>query len=209
MTVLRGLRPCSFLLPLLLLFLAPSLWAQDYAFQGGLVVGGVGAQVDGDRHSGYHRFAGLGGFWVARPFGTKLRLRFEFRYIGKGSLANEGQGAARRQIYSLSLHYLELPVVLEYRVWQRWYVGLGLGGGYLLSASESNQYGNLLVGGRKSFNSYEWAGHARVSYRFNDHLTGTMGAAYSLLPIRGRIDIASIVRAQYNNLVTLSLDYTF
>lgn len=203
-----------FLAPLLLLYFPLTLWAQEehrspYSFQGGLVAGGVGAQVDGDTHSGYHRLAGLGGFWVARPLGAKYRLRFEFRYIGKGSLANQGKGASRRQIYNLSLHYLELPVLLEYNLWREWHIALGVSGGYLLSADESNEYGNLLIGGRKSFKPYEWAGHARVMYPINDHFTATFGASYSLLPIRGKVAISSIARAQYNNLLTLSIDYTF
>lgn len=198
----------------LFLCLPFALWAQKeerepHLFQGGLVAGGVGAQVDGDTHSGYHRFAGLGGFWVARPLGAKFCVRFEFRYIGKGSLANRGTGAERRQIYSLSLHYLELPVLVEYNVWRKWHVALGISGGYLLAAAESNEYGNLLVGGRKSFKPYEWAGHGRVMYPINNHFTATLGASYSLLPIRGKVNITSIARAQYNNLVTLSIDYAF
>ena len=46
-------------------------------------------------------------------------------------------------------------------------------------------------------------------YPINNHFTATLGASYSLLPIRGKVNITSIARAQYNNLVTLSIDYAF
>lgn len=179
------------------------------AFLGGLIAGAVGSQVDGDQHSGYHRFAPMGGFWVTRPFGQQYALRFEFRYIGKGSLANEGKGAERKKIYSLSLHYLELPILFEYHFLKRWSVSLGMSAGYLLSAKEENQYGNLLRGGRKKFREYEWAGHLRIAFQLTTKCFVTFGGSYSLLPIRGKMEGLKGRNGQFNNLLTLSLDYAF
>lgn len=179
------------------------------AFSGGLVIGAVGSQVDGDHHSGYHRFAPMGGFWVSRLFTDTYGLRFEFRYIGKGSLKNEGTGAERRKIYSLALHYIELPVIFEYHFLERWVAGLGVSGGYLLSAKEENQYGNLLVGGRKRFRPYEVAAHARIAFGLTTRCNVTLGASYSIIPVRGKMEGWDGRNGQFNNLLTFGLDYIF
>lgn len=179
------------------------------AFNGGLVVGAVASQVDGDHHNGYHRFSPMGGFWVSRLFTDSYGLRFEFRYIGKGSLKNEGIGAERRKIYGLALHYIELPVLVEYHFLGRWTAGLGASGGYLLAAKEENQFGNLLVNGRKKFRPYEVAAHARIAFSFTARCTITLGASYSIVPIRGKIEGWDARNGQFNNLLTFGLDYTF
>lgn len=179
------------------------------AFSGGLVIGAVGSQVDGDHHSGYHRFAPMGGFWVSRLFTDTYGLRFEFRYIGKGSLKNEGTGAERRKIYGLALHYIELPVIFEYHFLERWVAGLGVSGGYLLSAKEENQYGNLLVGGRKRFRPYEVAAHARIAFGLTARCNVTLGASYSIIPVRGKMEGWDGRNGQFNNLLTFGLDYIF
>jgi len=179
------------------------------AFSGGLVIGAVGSQVDGDHHSGYHRFAPMGGFWVSRLFTDTYGLRFEFRYIGKGSLKNEGTGAERRKIYGLALHYIELPVIFEYHFLERWVAGLGVSGGYLLSAKEENQYGNLLVGGRKRFRPYEVAAHARIAFGLTTRCNVTLGASYSIIPVRGKMEGWDGRNGQFNNLLTFGLDYIF
>jgi len=179
------------------------------AFSGGLVIGAVGSQVDGDHHSGYHRFAPMGGFWVSRFFTDTYGLRFEFRYIGKGSLKNEGTGAERRKIYGLALHYIELPVIFEYHFLERWVAGLGVSGGYLLSAKEENQYGNLLVGGRKRFRPYEVAAHARIAFGLTARCNVTLGASYSIIPVRGKMEGWDGRNGQFNNLLTFGLDYIF
>jgi hypothetical protein len=179
------------------------------AFSGGLVIGAVGSQVDGDHHSGYHRFAPMGGFWVSRLFTDTYGLRFEFRYIGKGSLKNEGTGAERRKIYGLALHYIELPVIFEYHFLERWVAGLGVSGGYLLSAKEENQYGNLLVGGRKRFRPYELAAHARIAFGLTTRCNVTLGASYSIIPVRGKMEGWDGRNGQFNNLLTFGLDYIF
>ena len=204
----------SLLLSLLFLFSLGCLQAQRLvnplrSFSGGLVIGAVGSQVDGDQHDGYHRFAPMGGFWVSRLFTDRCGGRFEFRYIGKGSLKNEGTGAERRKVYGLALHYIELPVIFEYHFLERWVAGLGISGGYLLSAKEENQYGNLLVGGRKKFRPYEVAAHARVAFNLTTRCNVTLGASYSIVPIRGKMEGWAGRNGQFNNLLTFGLDYVF
>lgn len=204
----------SLLLSLLFLFSLGCLQAQRLvnplrSFSGGLVIGAVGSQVDGDQHDGYHRFAPMGGFWVSRLFTDRYGVRFEFRYIGKGSLKNEGTGAERRKVYGLALHYIELPVIFEYHFLERWVAGLGISGGYLLSAKEENQYGNLLVGDRKKFRPYEVAAHARVAFNLTTRCNVTLGASYSIVPIRGKMEGWAGRNGQFNNLLTFGLDYVF
>ena len=202
------------ILTLLFFFSFSALQAQRLlnpkrSFSGGLMIGAVGSQVDGDQYSGYNRFAPMGGFWVSRLFTDTYGVRVEFRYIGKGSLRNQGKGAERRKVYSLALHYLEIPVIFEYHFLERWAVGLGVSGGYLLAAKEENLYGNLLVGGRKKFRAYEVAAHARVAFNLTTRCNITLGASYSILPIRGKMEGWDGRNGQFNNLLTFGLDYLF
>ncbi len=199
----------------LILLLCNTLLAQQRInspashFQGGIMVGGVASQVDGDDYDGYHRFAPIGGFWVKYNFKKKHALRLEFRYIGKGSLQNEGTGVERRQVYSISLHYLELPLLYEYYLFYKFTMAFGVSAGYLLTARESNRYGNLLSGRRKTFLPYELAAHARGTWQFNKHFDLTLGYSYSILPVRGVMAGWYGRNGQYNNIISLAANYTF
>lgn len=199
----------------LLLLQALFAWGQEEMveyrsrFRGGVMAGVVGSQVDGDGYGGYRRPNASVGVWVSRNMSERWRLRMELRYVGKGSLANSKSDGGQYKVYNLGLHYIELPLFLEYTFLPSWFAGVGVSGAYLAGYEESNAFGSLKAEGREQVRPYELGAHVRVGWRVSSRWTLRAGAGYSILPIRGRMrDVTSRIRTgQHNSLVELSVDF--
>lgn len=180
-------------------------------FAMGLCLGGAASQVDGDGHGGYRRFSPTGGLWVRLKLPKHWSASLKFRYMWKGSYATSGKGEHQHLDYSLSLHYLELPLLAEYTFKRRWRLGLGLSAAYLMYAKERNAYGDFLLEGDRKPSAFELAGQASAAYLINAHWAVEAGFSYSALPFRGRLnDVTSPVHSgQYNRVITLSVAYRF
>lgn len=75
----------------------------------------------------------LAGGFLALPFHKRMSLQVELLYVNKGS------GSVTNEVRS-NLHYLNIPVLLQYRVIDKLNIELGPEVGYLLSAY--NKYSN-------------------------------------------------------------------
>ena len=104
---------------ILFLLVNTSLAGFSQKFKGGIHVGLLVTQVDGDEHSGYKK-AGLfvGGF-VNYPFEkVPLVLQLELNYAQKGSKNNAIQ-------YKISTHQIEMPLLLMWNCWKGLHIDLG------------------------------------------------------------------------------------
>lgn len=90
---------------LFLLFFCVS--AHSQAFYGGLALGGVTSQVDGDHNNGFHKVGFTAGAFVGLELTDIFEVQFEVKYIQKGSRAD----AEDPYQFLIRLDYVELPLV--------------------------------------------------------------------------------------------------
>jgi Outer membrane protein beta-barrel domain len=192
---------------LLLLTLTWTAHAQS-RIRNGLIFGGVGAQIDGDKMSGYHKAGITGGLSSTIQAGDRWNVRLEVVYMQKGSrsrsqdsipypnptavasLPPSQQQAYLAQYYQQQpgqwlryrLNYVQLPVLIEYRANPKITLYGGASVDYLLRATADYGYGYgppLGVNFRRS----DIMGHAGVDLSLGDRWSVTMRLMYSLRDI--------------------------
>lgn len=102
--------------------------AQEFNFFA--LAGPVASQIDGDRIGGYDKMGLVAGIGVSHHLNNNWNAIMELEYIskGKGSF-EESTGAS----YKTALHYIQLPLLAEYKVIENLYVETGVSFAYLLS----------------------------------------------------------------------------
>ena len=96
-------------------FVSEKLFAQR--FNGGLIVGPTFCQVDGDKYFGYHKLGVTAGGYANLPFANHFSLQMELKYslLGAHSSTEEAElPGPDYGPYNLSLHYAEIPLMLQY-----------------------------------------------------------------------------------------------
>lgn len=179
-------------------------------FNGGILVGGVVSQVDGDTWDGFHKFGFLGGAYVSLRVSPHSSFQMEMEYIQKGS-RNADTVNVLNQEYLLRLHYLEIPVLYQYTFARRFSVEAGPAIDILLGSlelSNGSEFPNAVplrpvtLAGIIGVNGYITR-HLKANFRFN----------YSLLSIRNGIGNGYrkilFEYGQYNNVLSLSLCWDF
>ena len=92
---------------MLLLFIIIGVKAHSQAFFGGLALGGVTSQVDGDHNNGFHKVGFTFGAFAGLELTDIFEAQFEIKYIQKGSKAS----ADDPDQFTIRLDYVELPLV--------------------------------------------------------------------------------------------------
>lgn len=81
--------------------------AHSQAFYGGLALGGVTSQIDGDHNNGFHKVGLTGGAFVGMEINDIFDAQFEIKYIQKGSKSS----ADDPEQFTIRLDYIELPLI--------------------------------------------------------------------------------------------------
>ena len=90
---------------LLVLFLC--ITAHSQAFFGGVAIGGVTSQIDGDHNNGFHKVGFTAGVFAGLELTELIEAQFEIKYIQKGSRSD----AEDPYQFLIRLDYVELPLV--------------------------------------------------------------------------------------------------
>ena len=98
-----GIRHALSLLAILFLCVT----AHSQAFFGGIALGGVTSQIDGDNNNGFHKVGFTGGAFVGLELNDIFEAQFEVKYIQKGSKSS----ADDPYQFTIQLDYVELPLV--------------------------------------------------------------------------------------------------
>lgn len=178
------------------------------SFIGGISAGASFSQVDGDKMAGYNKAGLIVGGFVNKQLGNKVSAQLEMLYIGKGSKRGANPNKGIFDYRRISLHYVEVPVVLQF-----WYEKLnltlegGLSYGVLISSREEDEYGETILVG--PFKKNELGLITGVSYQLSDAFAVGLRFAYSILPIASEIEIINGRRygGSYNNLICAKLSY--
>lgn len=81
--------------------------AHSQAFFGGLAIGGVTSQIDGDHNNGFHKAGFTAGAFVGLELSDIFDTQFEIKYIQKGSKSSADDPTP----FTIRLDYIELPLI--------------------------------------------------------------------------------------------------
>lgn len=172
---------------------------------GGGVFGGLSAsQLDGDKSGGYNK-AGLSfGIYTNAHLTQFVDAQLELKYIQKGSKWEENDVT----FYHSKLNYIEMPLFLKYRFWEKFSANIGIAVGYLQKSTE-NKDGIGDEPADPPFNEFEFSGLAGIEYKFLKNFYFNVRFNYSILPVRDHPGDQTffVNRGQYNNVLTFAVYY--
>ncbi len=184
------------------------LKAQD--FKGGIMVGLVSSQVDGDSWAGYNKSSFTLGAFVNRKLNSDFGMQMEFRYVRKGALHDDTKKGGL-SYYKSKLNYVEIPLKGRYYV-NRFIFEGGAAIGVLINSSEEDLYGDISGLETTAFNRMEISGILGFSYTVTEDIFINFHLQYSLLPIRTNFSdniqpLYYYQKYSFNNLIGFSLYY--
>ena len=112
------------------LFFVPSLLSAQ-RFNGGVLLGLSASQVDGDTYAGFDKVGLQGGVFVNTKFNNAWGAQMELKYNAKG--ARKETTESNPETYSLTLHYIDIPLMVNYTIQKKFIIDAGLVPGYLFS----------------------------------------------------------------------------
>jgi hypothetical protein len=188
------------------LFLATATQAQN--FQAGFHAGLSGTQVDGDGLGGYHKLGLYTSLFVSRTINTDWSWQFELAYSQKGSRrVVKPETLDAGPWIRLQMHYIDIPLLINWKYNDRLSLEGGLSGNILLSWNYNDLRNYVL---NTHFKRFETALLFGGRYELRDQLSVFFRANYSMFsidPQAGLLPFFAIQRGTYNNLLTLGLRY--
>lgn len=188
-----------------------SITSFSQEFKGGFLLGPNATQVTGDKLAGYKKLGFNAGVFTEFVFDDRKSIRAEMYYIQKGSRKNPTEFDYNK--YVMSLHYVEVPFIFQYRFYKSFSAQGGLSFAYLFKSKEKDQNGELNVNGRMPYSDFDFSANIGLLYSINDHWKVGGRMSYSFIYIREKPDfqvgLAFHDRRQYNDVAQISFYYAF
>jgi hypothetical protein len=196
-------------LALLFVFLIIGLTASSQRFEAGVVAGAIASQLSGDQAAGYDKPGFEAGGFVSTPVNEKFSAGFQICYIQKGSRKTANPDIGDFTFYRCRLHYIQVPLVLEYHFSRKISFDGFVGIAVLLSQEEEDEYGRIY--NRKEFNKWECTGGLSFNYLLFPNFQLLFGMENSVLPVRKNdgTEIYRLDRDQFNSLLRFAIRYKF
>ena len=190
---------------LVILSIVPPAFSQE--FDGGIVGGLSASQVDGDTYSGFNKIGIIAGGWVSHNILSNIDGQLELMYIGKGAYEINNK-TAPPLYHNLRLHFINLPVLLNFYYRDNVVFNLGVAPEYLVYHKLQDEYGPVEDVGQP-YNSLSMSAVAGVGYRLFDKFIFNVRYSYSVFPIRPHASNQTwfLNRGLYNNCLTVTLFY--
>jgi len=197
---------------LLIIFLmgATAMSSFSQRFEGGLLGGLNASQVDGDSYKGYHKAGVVLGGYAQTDISRNLFAAMELKFAQKGSRNVDSLAQYGQVKYIMRLNYAELPVYLGIRTSEKTSVFAGASFGYLISGKEFNDYGEFPPEDQHPFNAFDLEAMLGFRFQITDRLFLDVRGAYSVMPIREKIENADLYYwrdNQFNNVLTTTVLY--
>ncbi len=183
-------------------------------FRGGLRAGYTATQISGDNLAGFNKLGAYAGGYVMWRFvqNEHWAIQPEINFVMKGSSAFLRANAAGNigAKYVLTLYYIEVPVLVKYRIVKGLEVELGPTFGVLVGSTEKDANG--LMPARMPFRRFELCGMGGVSYIFKEHYGLNLRYVNSIIPVRvndGKHSSYRNDRKQFNSEIAFSFFYQF
>ncbi len=156
--------------------------ANAQIFHGGVLAGFTATQVDGDTYGGYNKAGFQGGVFVNARLSDLFSAQLEIKYTGKG--AKKPVNSSDPDIYTLTLHYIDIPLLASIKVKQIGSVELGVIPAYLFSAQGEDNGGNLPSDYLVTFNKFDISSLIGININLIPKLWLNLRYSYSLTSIR-------------------------
>lgn len=194
---------------LFVLFLAIiTLTIRAQRFNGGILAGFNGSQVEGDNYKGYNKPGAVAGFYVETDIAPAVFAGMEIKFNQKGARKNPTTKDPAK--YIMRLNYIDVPVYAGFRTGEWGAVLAGIQPGYLLSGKEYDVYGEFPPQDQAEFNNLDLQALIGFQFDFLDYLKADLRFSLSVLPIRGKPGVDTPVywlNSQFNNVISLALYY--
>lgn len=195
--------------PIIFLFLWNLSSAQR--FNGGVLAGFNGTQVEGDTYKGYNKPGILAGFYVETDVAPAIFLAMEIKYSQKG--ARNRPTLKQPEKYIMRLDYIDVPVYMAFRTSDRGSLLAGVSTGYLFRSKEFDNEGEFPIEDQHAFNNIDLQPFIGFQFDFLDKVKADLRFALSVLPIRGQPGDSATnyywLNNQFNNVISLALYYQF
>jgi len=194
-------------------FLISNLQAQN--FGGGIILGLSTSQVGGDDLGGFNKAGLLVGVFANKSISPLLSFQMEMTFIQKGSNNPKMNDYEHKNVGrpDISLSYIEVPLLLQYKQSE----ALEIEGG-LLSAYLIDGYYNDLTGVMPNeinpFISYDVGLFLGLDYKYSDNISLNTRICNSVLPIGSEdynhpTTYNSNRKGKYNSVLSFALHYNF
>ncbi len=195
-----------------------SYFSGEKTFYGGLLLGANASQIDGDGFSGYHKLGLNVGATVYWHFIPKVGVNLELLYSQKGSRgvhqSESPYFGAYFEQYRIHLNYVEVPLIVNYFISQKYHIGVGASYNALVSHKETyeavSQY--FIDPDVYLFNRYFVDMIVSGSMMIKNGLLVNARYQYGLTPVRDAFYVPQGLgggRHQMSNMFTLRLAYLF
>lgn len=186
-------------------------WASAQRFEGGILAGFNGTQVEGDYFKGYNKPGVLAGFFVQTDVAPAIFAGMEIKYSQKGSRKRIKKDDPDPQKYIMRLGYVDVPLFVGFRTNDRGAVIAGVSAGYLIHGMEYDEYGEFPKEDQNEFNNLDLQPFLGFQFDMLDQVKLDLRFALSVLPIRGQPgeDATNYywLNNQFNNVISLAAYY--
>jgi hypothetical protein len=199
----------------LIVFLALFGKASAQSFNAGVIAGATFCQVDGDKYFGFHKFGFTAGGYVNLPISNHFAAQMELKYalMGAHSSAEEAElPPPEYGPYNLSLHYAEIPLMIQYDFGHFTVHGKSLDF-ITLEAGFSLDF-LLKQRGEKDYTTSSWkmnffsvTGNFGLHFDISRHFGLGARMMYSITPIQTNPTPQWFFNHAYNKVIQLTLTY--
>ena len=186
-------------------------------FNGGALLGICASQVDGDTYGGFDKVGLQGGVFVNTKFTKAWGAQMEIKYNAKG--ARKKTSKDDPETYSLTLHYIDLPLMIDFIIQDRFIIDAGFVPGYLFAKNGEKNGIKFSDEEIRAFKKVDLSWLLGLNYKITDNFIANIRYSYSLFSIRDyeTVDanysfIANIfgyTNGDYNNFLTMGIYYQF
>lgn len=173
-------------------------------------------QIHGDNYSGYKKLGVTGGIILNTNLSKRASLDLGFTFSQKGSRKNQNSEKNDFTFYRVNLNYFEIPLLLNYKLNEKYFATLGPSMAYLINYTEETEVGNW--NGVYPFNKFEYGINVGLGTTIKNIVDIEVRSANSFLPIRDYGVIANRVffpnavarffnKGLYNNVLSVLVIY--
>jgi len=150
------------------------------------------------------------GIFVNYRLSYRTAFQTELNFVQKGSRHNPDYDNNDYSQYIMRLNYMEIPLLLSYKIYENFAVEFGPSMGYLASHYEERDYSEIESNPFRTFTANWITG---FHYLMNEKWSFNFRIDYSLIGIRNKPAPGDryilFQYGQFNNVLNLSLQYTF
>jgi len=197
----------------ILTFITVTFSVKSQQFNGGIMAGVAGTQVAGDTYSGFNKAGIFAGGFVNLQISKHSAFQMELEYFQKGSRKNPDAENNDYDQYLFRVNYVELPVLYQYIINQRFRLEAGPSLGFLINYYEKKNEEEIKDGNPAAKVTFQI--NAGLYINITDHLMFNIRTNNSLLNIRSDNATGDVIRifpgnyGQFNDALVMSLFYQF